>query len=133
MSLDQIISEICNSRIWEVILIGDRTTLLDNRHQFMRSLHAMDSRSRTRELSVSLLFIEDTGVQLVLYSGMLNQLYSWILKEPILLWVPVVPVLSSYTLIGIDYEGRIGSRFIFVHIGVLVIMQGCVRISEQDL
>ena len=93
----------------------------------------MDSRSQTRELSVSLLFIEDTGIQLVLYSGMLNQLYNWILKEPILLWVPVVPVLSSYTLIGIDYEGRIGSRFIFVHTGVLVIMQGCVRISEQDL
>ena len=47
MSIDHIISEIYNLRIGEVTLIGDNTTLLDYRHQFMGSLHAMDSRSRT--------------------------------------------------------------------------------------
>ena len=41
MLVDHIISEICNSRIWEVILIGDNTTLLDYEHQFMESLHIM--------------------------------------------------------------------------------------------
>ena len=29
MSIDHIINEIYNSRIWEVVLIGDNTTLLD--------------------------------------------------------------------------------------------------------
>ena len=42
MSVDHIISRICNSRIGEVILIGDSTTLLDYRHYFMGSLHAVD-------------------------------------------------------------------------------------------
>ena len=32
MSIDHIVSEICNSRIGEVILIGDSTTLLDYKH-----------------------------------------------------------------------------------------------------
>ena len=45
MELD--IGEIYNSMIWEVILIGDSTTLLDYRHQFMGSLLAVDSRSHT--------------------------------------------------------------------------------------
>ena len=35
----------------EVILIGDRTTLFDYRHQLIGSLHAMDSRSQTQALS----------------------------------------------------------------------------------
>ena len=43
-SIDHIISEICNSSIGKVILIGDSTTLLDYGHQFMESLHAVDSR-----------------------------------------------------------------------------------------
>ena len=43
MSFDHIISEICNSRIGEVILIGDNTTLLDYGHQFLRSVHVMGS------------------------------------------------------------------------------------------
>ena len=51
MSVDHIISGICNSNIGEVILIGDSTTLLDHEHQFMGSLHTMDSRSQTRALS----------------------------------------------------------------------------------
>ena len=49
-----IMSGICNSRIWKVILIGDNTTLLYYKHQFRGSLHAMDSRSWTRTLGVSL-------------------------------------------------------------------------------
>ena len=51
MSIDHIISEICNSSIGKVILIGDNTTLLDYRHQFIGCLDAMDCRSRTRTLS----------------------------------------------------------------------------------
>ena len=51
MSIDHIISGICNSRIEEVILIGDSTALLDYRHQFMESLHIVDSMSQTRALS----------------------------------------------------------------------------------
>ena len=47
MSIDHIISGICNSKIGEVILIGDSTTLLDYGHQFIGSLHTMDSRSWT--------------------------------------------------------------------------------------
>ena len=48
MSIDHIISGISNSRIKMVILIGDNTTLLDQVHQFMKSLHSMDSRSWVR-------------------------------------------------------------------------------------
>ena len=51
MLIDHIISEICNSRIGEVILIGDKTTLLDYRHQFIGSLHAVDNRLQTQTLS----------------------------------------------------------------------------------
>ena len=32
MPVDHIISGICNSVIWEVILIGDNTILLDYKH-----------------------------------------------------------------------------------------------------
>ena len=55
MSIDHIVSEICNSRIGDVILISDNTTLLNYKHQFMRSLHVVDSRLRTSSF-VSLLF-----------------------------------------------------------------------------
>ena len=48
MSFDHIISGICNSRIEEAILIGDSTTLLDYKHQFMGSLYTVDSKSRTQ-------------------------------------------------------------------------------------
>ena len=37
-------SGIYNSGIEEIILIGDNITLLDYEHQFMRSLHVIDSR-----------------------------------------------------------------------------------------
>ena len=51
MLIDHIINVICNSRIGEVILVGDNITLLDYGHQFMRSLHIVDSRSQTQALS----------------------------------------------------------------------------------
>ena len=44
MLVNHIISGICKSRIEEVILIDDCTTLLDYGHQFMRSLHVVDNR-----------------------------------------------------------------------------------------
>ena len=34
-------------------------------------------------------------------------------------------------LVGIGYEGRIDSTFTFMHKGVLIITQGCIRVSEQ--
>ena len=57
MSIDNIISEICNSIIKEVILIGDSTTLLDYGYQFMESLHVVDSRSQTQTSSRCYLYI----------------------------------------------------------------------------
>ena len=54
MPVDYIISEIYNLRIWEVILIGDSTTLLDYEYQFMGSLHTVDGRSQTQTLGISL-------------------------------------------------------------------------------
>ena len=45
MSIDHIISGIYDLRIEEVILIGDSTVLLDYGHQFIRNLHAMNSKS----------------------------------------------------------------------------------------
>ena len=55
MSIDHIISGIYNSRIGNVILIGDNTTLLNYKHQFMGSLYVVDSVSQTLGF-VSLLF-----------------------------------------------------------------------------
>ena len=34
---------------------------------------------------------------------------------------------------GMDYEDWIGSRFTFVHKDILVITEGCTRISEKGL
>ena len=45
MLVDHTISGINNLRIEKVILRGDKTTLLDYRHQFMGSLHAMNGMS----------------------------------------------------------------------------------------
>ena len=45
MLIDHIIKRICNSRIIEVILKSNGTNLLDYIHQFMESLHVIDSRS----------------------------------------------------------------------------------------
>ena len=46
------------------------------------------------------LFTKDIGVWLILYSKMLNQLQNWIMKELVLLWVPMVPSVSSHTLLA---------------------------------
>ena len=46
---------------------------------------------------------------------------------------PSGPHTKLIYLVNIDYEGQIGFRFIFVHKGVLVIMQGCIEVSEQSL
>ena len=51
MSIDHTINEIYNSNIKEVILIGDSTILLNYGHQFMGSLHVVDSRSQTQGTS----------------------------------------------------------------------------------
>ena len=51
MLFDHIINKICNLRIEDVILISDSTILLD---YGLESLHAVDSRSRTRAFGVSL-------------------------------------------------------------------------------
>ena len=45
MSFDHIISGIYNSRIGNVILIGNSAILLDYGHQFMGSLNVVDNRS----------------------------------------------------------------------------------------
>ena len=46
---------------------------------------------------------------------------------------PSGPLFELIYLVGMDYEGRIGSKFTFVHKSILVIMEGCTRVSEQGL
>ena len=72
---------------------------------------------------VSLLFTEDIGVQLILFSEILNQ-YSYGISGP-------YSELIYYD--GTTYECWIGSSFILVHKGVLVISQGFIRDNEQGL
>ena len=48
MSIDHMISEIYNSRIGEVILIDDNTTLLDYGYQLMRGLLIVCSRAQPK-------------------------------------------------------------------------------------
>ena len=43
------------------------------------------------------------------------------------------PRFELIYLVGTDSEGWIGSKFTFVHKGILVIMQGYIRVSEQGL
>ena len=68
---------------------------------------------------------------MILCSGMLNEeLDSVGANTPM---GPNGPHFELIYLFGMGYKGRMGSRFIFVHKGVLVIMQGCIRVSEQSL
>ena len=61
-------------------------------------------------------------VQLILFSGILNQLQNWIMRELEILWVLVVPTLSSYIYHNDTvYEGWIDSKFILMHNFILVI------------
>ena len=46
---------------------------------------------------------------------------------------PYGPRYELIYLVGTDYEGWIGYRFTFVHKGVLVITQVCIRVNEQGL
>ena len=47
---------------------------------------------------------------------------------------PSGPRFELIYLIGMSYEGdQIDFRFTFLHKGLLVIMQGCTRVSEQGL
>ena len=41
------------------------------------------------------------------------------------------PYSKLIYLFGTSYEGWIDSKFIFVHKDILVIMQGCIGVSEQ--
>ena len=43
---------------------------------------------------------------------------------------PSGPRSELIYLVGMGYKGWIGSKFTFVHKGVLVITQGCIGISE---
>ena len=62
---------------------------------------------------------------------MLNELQNWSMSELVLLWVPMVHVLSSIPWWH-NYNGWIDSRFTSVHECVLVITQGFTRKGEQD-
>ena len=46
---------------------------------------------------------------------------------------PNGPHFELLYFVGIGYEGWIDSKFTFVHKGILVIMQGCTRVSEWGL
>ena len=93
-------------------MIGDDTTLLDYGDQFMGSLHVVDSRSRTRRLVVIYIWYWST---VILFVRMLNQLQTWILREPVLLWVLVVPTLSSYTMMAWFMRVRLAlGSFLFI-------------------
>ena len=54
-------------------------------------------------------------------------------KEASIPMGPNGPRSKFIYLVGMDYEGRIGFRFTFVHKGFLVITQGCTGVSEQGL
>ena len=43
---------------------------------------------------------------------------------------PSGPCFELIYLVGTDYEVWIGFRFTFVHKDILVIMQGCTKVSE---
>ena len=60
----------------------------------------MHNRSQIGALGVLLLFTQNTGVQLILCSRILNLLQNWILRKPVFLWVPVALAKSSYTLLA---------------------------------
>ena len=46
---------------------------------------------------------------------------------------PSGPRFELIYVVGMGYEGRIGFRFTFVHKNILLIMQGCIGVSEQGL
>ena len=46
---------------------------------------------------------------------------------------PNDPHFELIYLVSMNYEGRISSKFTFMHKDVLVTMQGCIKVSEQGL
>ena len=44
---------------------------------------------------------------------------------------PNGPCFELICLVGMSYKGWINSKFTFVHKDILVITQGCTRVSEQ--
>ena len=56
-------------------------------------------------------------MELIIFSGMLNQLQNWIWRELVLLWVLVVLALNSYTMM---------TRFIMVKLTLGFFL--CIRV-----
>ena len=46
---------------------------------------------------------------------------------------PNGPCSKLIYFVSMGYRSRIGSTLTFVHKGILVIIQGCIGVSEQDL
>ena len=69
---------------------------------------------------------------MILYSGMLKTLELDYEGANIPIG-PNSPYSELIYLVGMGYGGWIGFRFTFVHKVVLVITQGCTRISGQGL
>ena len=44
---------------------------------------------------------------------------------------PNGPCSKLIYFVGMDYKSQIGSRFTFVHKGILIITQGYIKVSEQ--
>ena len=68
---------------------------------------------------------------MILYSGILNQLQNWIMRELVFLELdyeganipigPSGPYSKLIYLVGMGYEGRTDFKFAFVHKNVLII------------
>ena len=130
MSIDHIISGICNSKIGEVILIGDNIILLDYKYQLI-SLHVVDNRSRTQALSCCYLHnVLDVIDSLQCDVESTSELDSkWVST-------PIGPSGPHFKLIYHDdtiYESLNDSRFTLVHKGILVITQNYTKDGEQGL
>ena len=61
-------------------------------------------------------------MQLILYSGVLNQLQNWIMRKSVLSYVFYWFPFEFIYLNDIVYKDVISSRFIYMHKGILVIM-----------
>ena len=129
MLVDHILSEICSSRIRDVILIGNNTTLLDYEDKFMGSLHAIDSRSWTR-VSSHYYLLRVLGCSWF-------SLVECLINFEIGFWGSQYSYRSSWSWSKVIYhddmvyEGWIDSRFILVHKGILVIMKDYIEDNEQ--
>ena len=69
-------------------------------------------------------------MKLILFSEVLNQLQNWILREPIFSYESQYPLLEFLDHDAILVLRILGLRFISVHKGVLVKIQGCTKPSK---